>query len=221
MKNIRVMMAFSNMLFSEGLSRILAEDSSITVTEILKNGEICSAERLESSKNDIVLTDFTTLYNSMPCLDSAADMPAVILLDTNCGKENIISAVLKKKVSGVLLGDASVALLKKAIRAVASGEVWIDNKTTKNLIRGINAIGGEKSALLTEREKEIAALTGEGYRNKEIAHKLNIGEPTVKTHLHRIFQKLNIKTRGELITYAIKNAELNAFNRERSGTTGY
>ena len=55
------------------------------------------------------------------------------------------------------------------------------------------------------------ALIGEGFRNKEIAQKLNISEPTVKSHLTRIFQKLNVRTRSELISYAVKNNELAPF----------
>jgi DNA-binding NarL/FixJ family response regulator len=49
-------------------------------------------------------------------------------------------------------------------------------------------------------------LIGQGYRNKEIANKLYISEPTVKTHLQHIFQKLGVKNRSQLITFAIKNS---------------
>jgi DNA-binding NarL/FixJ family response regulator len=154
--------------------------------------------------------DFTTLYNGLTDLeglDTEKKHP-FILLDTNCGKDNIVSAILKKKVSGVLLGDSGSALLKKAIRAVARGDIWIDKTTVKNLLYGIKALDKDKTATLTTREKSIVDLVGKGLRNKEIAHRLHISEPTVKTHLYRVFRKLNIRTRSELITYAIKKNDM-------------
>ena len=110
----------------------------------------------------------------------------------------------------MLLGNSNSSLLVKAIKSVAKGEVWIDKQTFKNLLNGINALGKEGPVALSGREKEVVALIGEGFRNKEIAYKLHISEPTVKTHLNRIFQKLNVRTRGELISYAIKNSDVNS-----------
>jgi DNA-binding NarL/FixJ family response regulator len=109
----------------------------------------------------------------------------------------------------VLLSNSRPVLLSKAVRSVAKGEIWIDKQTFKNLLNGINALSKDKDSRLTDREKEIIFLTGEGFRNKEIAKRLNLSEPTVKTHLSHIFQKLNIKTRAELISYAIKNSDIN------------
>jgi len=100
--------------------------------------------------------------------------------------------------------------MKKAIRAVANGDVWIDKKTVKSILDGVNVLGSETVDTLTDREKEIVSLTGTGFRNKEIAHRLHVTESTIKTHLHNVFQKLGIKTRAELITYAIKNEEISS-----------
>jgi DNA-binding NarL/FixJ family response regulator len=205
--SIRVMLAFSNRIFSEGIGKILGDDNDIVIIEVLTPGGEYTLERWKAMKPDVVLTDLTSLYNSFPEFKSGIDMP-FILMDTNCGKENIVSAILKKKVSGVLLSDSDSSLLSKAIRAVAEGDTWIDKQTVKNLLFGINALTKEKTATLTVREKGVVSLIGKGYRNKEIAQKLNISEPTVKTHLHRIFQKLNIRNRSELITYAIKKNDM-------------
>lgn len=205
---IKVMVAFSNMLFSSGICNLLDGTRDISVVSVLKSDEVYDPEKLGSSDCEVVITDFTSLYNTFPGLEKADKRPAFILVDTNCGEDNITTAVLRKKLNGVVPCDADTEHLKKAIKAVAEGQIWINNETVKNLINGINAIGPAKTSILTNREKEVVALTGEGYRNKEIAQRLNIGEPTVKTHLHNIFQKLNIKTRSELITYAIKSEEM-------------
>jgi DNA-binding CsgD family transcriptional regulator len=57
----------------------------------------------------------------------------------------------------------------------------------------------------------VVGLVGQGYRNREIAEKLCISEPTVKTHLQRIFQKLDIQNRPQLITFAIRNQAAESF----------
>ncbi|OGP23649.1 MAG: hypothetical protein A2X99_12095 [Deltaproteobacteria bacterium GWB2_55_19] len=207
---VKVMLAFGNMVFSEGVSRILEPERDVRVVEAVVPGEACTVEKLHSLSIDILLTDFTTLYNQFPDIESGSRSFHIILLDTNCGRDNLVAAILKKKISGVLLGNSNPSLLVKAIKSVAKGEVWIDKQTFKNLLNGINALGKEGPVALSGREKEVVALIGEGFRNKEIAYKLHISEPTVKTHLNRIFQKLNVRTRGELISYAIKNSDVNS-----------
>lgn len=214
--DVKVMLAFGNMVFSEGVARILEPEREIKTAEALVPGEVCEVEKLQSLGIDILLTDFTTLYNQFPDIETGSRTFHIILLDTNCGRDNLVAAILKKKVSGVLLSNSNPALLVKAIRSVAKGEVWIDKQTFKSLLNGINALGKDGSVSLSGREKEVIALIGEGFRNKEIAYKLHISEPTVKTHLNRIFQKLNVRTRGELISYAIKNSDVNKLSKHGS-----
>jgi DNA-binding NarL/FixJ family response regulator len=211
--SINVIIAFNNMLFAKGVCNILENVDDIKIVDVLKAGAKCSQERLESLNPDVVLVDFTTLYNAFP--NAEMTRTGFVLLDTDCGTDIIVSAILTKKLSGVLLSDATPALLTKAVRAVAKGEVWIDKTTVKNLLYGINAIRKTQTAGLSNREREIVALIGEGYRNKEIASKLCISEPTVKSHLQHIFRKLDIKNRSQLITFAIKNQELASFFRDR------
>ena len=208
--SIKLMIAFSNLLFSEGISKIVEDEKEITVVKILDPGSKVSAELWADIKPDVVLVDFTSLYNGLTELEGLGPdkKHPFILLDTNCGKENIISAILKKRVSGVLPGHSGARHLKKAIKAVAKGDIWIDKATVKNLLHGIKALNDDQAATLTPRERGVVELIEKGLRNKEIAQKLHISEPTVKTHLYRIFRKLNIKTRTELITYAIKKSDM-------------
>src|SRR3989304_8020155 len=122
--SIKVMLAFSNKIFSEGIGMVLAVEKDLRVVEVMTPGVEYAPEMWQSINHDVVLTDFTSLYNSFPELKTAKKLP-FILLDTGCGKENIVSAILKKKGRGVLLSDSDSALLVKAIRAVAKGDIWI------------------------------------------------------------------------------------------------
>jgi len=213
---IKIALAFSNSLFSEGISKLLEDDRDLSLTTIVSCTE-CDIKKLEAKGINMVLTDFMTLYNGFAGIEAQGRKAHFILLDTNCGMENIVAAVLKKKINGVLLSNATSVLLKKAIRAVAKGDVWIDKKTFKNILQGINAIDKDVRTSLSSRETEIVQLIGKGYRNKEIAHKLHISEPTVKTHLSRIFQKLSVKSRTELISYAVKNNDMAPFPTYSAG----
>lgn len=201
---IKVSVAFSNNLFSLGVCGLLEGVSSVAVTDLIECCAGCTPERLEGLHDNILLVDLTTLYNTLPSPEEVKRWPRVVLLDTNCGKENILTAIMKKKLYGVLPVDADSEQLMRMLEKVAMGEVWIDNKTVKDIIDGVNTMYRGECDSLTNREREIVALIGEGYRNKEIAKKLHICEPTVKTHLYRIFQKLNIKNRSELVAIAIK-----------------
>jgi two-component system nitrate/nitrite response regulator NarL len=107
-------------------------------------------------------------------------------------------------------------LLLKSIRKVQAGELWLDRKTTADVIRRLSkkgpapaAAGGarlgirEQGAALSTREREIVVLVAQGFKNKEMAERMFISEQTVKNHLHNIFDKLGVSDRLELALYAI------------------
>jgi DNA-binding NarL/FixJ family response regulator len=129
--SIRVAIALSNMLFAEGVRRFLDPDKDIEVVDVFKVRTGCE-EKVRSSKPDIVLVDFLTLYN---CFTSALPngKTRFILLDTACGEENITSAVLSKGVSGVLPSNSSASSLKRAVKTVAGGELWLGKRLGSNL----------------------------------------------------------------------------------------
>ncbi len=205
---VKVLLAFSNHIFSEGIARLLSDDSDIE-TDYLDNGTD-KVESLESYDADVVLLDFITLFNTFTDV-MPTNKTSFLLVDTCCGDEIIVSAFLTSKVAGILMGDTATELLRRAIHSVYEGEIWVDKKTVKNLLTGLGSIkDADNSAKLSAREKEIVALVASGYRNKEIGLKLCISEPTVKTHLYRVFQKLGISNRPQLVVYAMKNQILEA-----------
>lgn len=213
--SINVVIAFSNNLFAEGVSRLIEDMKGVEVVDILRPGKRYPPKKLEALTPNVIMVDFISLYNAFADVDTTK-MKGFLLLDTDCGRDNIVSAILTKRVSGVLMGGATVAPLKDAVQAVASGEVWMDRAVVKNILYGVNALNRERTEVLSEREKEITALIGQGYRNKEVAQKLCICESTVKAHLHRIFQKLDISNRTQLITFFMKNQDVTNFFSSRT-----
>jgi DNA-binding NarL/FixJ family response regulator len=113
---------------------------------------------------------------------------------------------------GLVYREQSPDILEKAIRFVHSGEVWIDRTTTANALLSLRqdtpAPVVDPSLLhiatLSDREREIIFLIGEGLKNKDIAARLFISEATVRNHLSSIFAKLHVSDRLELVIFAFR-----------------
>src|SRR3546814_210445 len=125
----------------------------------------------------------------------------VIFMTVHIRPEQTLEAI-KLGVDGVVLKDSDPNELLSCIQQVMSGNKSIAPFVMEQaLVHSISAPPSEANALaaLTERELEIAGLIRAGLRNREIASRCGLTEGTVKVHLHSIFQKLNIKSRSELI----------------------
>ena len=125
--NTKVMIAFSNMIYSEGVKNLLegtagSGPADVFTTCVLKTGT-GPYETIETFGPDVILVDLITLYNEFGETGQAPGM-RLILFDTGCGPGVIAAAVAAKGLKGVLTGSSTPLLLKKAISAVAKGGVW-------------------------------------------------------------------------------------------------
>jgi len=91
--------------------------------------------------------------------------------------------------------------LIEALRAVAAGDIWMPPSVQSRLAA---RMGEPEPEALTSREREIVRHVALGFRNAEVAERLDIAEVTVKAHLNRIFQKLRVRDRVDLARYAIR-----------------
>jgi len=95
--------------------------------------------------------------------------------------------------------------LKKALRTIQEGQVWIDNRKVKAMIQHAeSAMALNQDANFSRKEREIIILISRGLMNREIAEQLCISEQTVKTHISRIFRKVNVSRRSQLVPFALK-----------------
>jgi DNA-binding NarL/FixJ family response regulator len=137
--------------------------------------------------------------------------PAVILLDST-DRELVVDA-FRGGARGVFCRGYSFNALPKCIRRVHEGQIWVSNLELEFLLELVITLRPLKSqqtggmALLTPRERDVVRLVAEGMRNREIAPKLNLTEHTVRNYLLRIFDKLGISSRVELVLYALSGAE--------------
>jgi DNA-binding NarL/FixJ family response regulator len=110
---------------------------------------------------------------------------------------------------GIFNRRDSLPQLLRCLQAVHAGQIWAGSKeleyvlnvlTNQSSIRVVNAKGEQ---LLSEREQQVVAMIAEGMTNKEISRQLRISEHTVKNHVFRIFDKLGISSRVELLLYVL------------------
>lgn len=138
---------------------------------------------------------------------------AQVLLVDSYDRELVVSA-LRSGVRGIFsINEANLRLLCKCILRVAAGQLWLNTEQLDYLVdlisevpslRVLNSTGNR---LLTPREEQVVALVAEGFSNRQIAGELNLSEHTIKKYLFRIFDKLGISTRVELVLYAFNNGD--------------
>ena len=134
-----------------------------------------------------------------------SNINCVLLLDED-NREVVIEAFRSGAV-GVCERNKSYSQLVKCIRCVSRGQVWASSRQLRYVLealaQGLSPLVSDSKGemLLSRREHEVASKVAEGMRNREIAELLCVSEHTVKNHLFRIFERLGISSRAELILY--------------------
>lgn len=209
-KQINILIQLNSSLISEAIRELL--------TKGLDGCLVAACRRsTEDFRPDVILVDINTLTQE---LSSQYPEAKVILIDTGVKKESIVSALLCYKIFGVISTDMDTCLFQQVLDVVCKGEIWIDNSTIKELLHNSEVISKKgKMRTFSRREKEVTEGVCQGYSNKEIASRLCISEQTVKAHLNKVFRKLNVASRAQLITCIMEipnfSSNLNGLNHYR------
>lgn len=205
---MRIVLVDDENLVRAGLRMILESDPRIDVVGECADGRSAVSMVAELSP-DLVLMDIR-----MPVMDGLAASEAIlraspeqkILVLTTFNTDDMVLSALRMGASGFLLKDTPPAELMEAINQVAAGRTMLSESVTRQLI----AVAGsrpestrrnaalERLAVLTEREREIAAAMARGSSNQEIAEELFISLATVKTHIGRVLDKLDADNRVQV-----------------------
>jgi DNA-binding NarL/FixJ family response regulator len=140
------------------------------------------------------------------------EIPKVLLVDS-CDRELVLSA-FRSGARGIFpITDANVRLLCKCLLRVAAGQIWANTEQLNFVmdliseVPSLRVLNSRGNSLLTPREEQVVALVTEGLGNREIARELNLSEHTIKKYLYRVFEKLGISSRVELVLYAVNNGD--------------
>jgi DNA-binding NarL/FixJ family response regulator len=206
---VRILLADDHPIFRDGVRRLLEQEDSVVIVGEASNGNEC-VNMLSKLKPDILLLDLR-----MPDKDGLAVLEEVnfeslgtrVIVLTATEDDNDVVRAMRLGARGVVLKQSATDLLLKSILKVQSGEIWLDNRMTAEVMRAFSKSSESgprrEKPLLSDREREIVQLVAQGFRNREIGEKLFISEQTVKNHLHNIFDKLGVSDRLELALYAL------------------
>jgi len=205
---IRILIVDDHPVVREGIGSMLKREPDFKIVGEATNG-LEAIEKVRELSPDIVLMDLR-----MPELDGVeamirirAEKPEVkfIILTTFSDDEYIFRGIAAGA-RAYLLKDAPRAELFSAIRTVSKGESQIQPVVASRVLDKLAELSKKPPAAetLSDRETEVLKLMAKGVSNKELADQLSITQSTVKTHITSIFQKLNVTTRTEAVTTALR-----------------
>lgn len=205
---VGVLLVDDQELVRSGLRRILRrKDGFEVVGECADGSEVPAA--VESLRPDVVVMDLRMRdvggIEATRRLRAAPDAPPVLVL-TTFDDDELLSGALRAGASGFLLKDSPAEDLIRAVRTVARGNALLDPAVTGRVLDAYRSSPtngtGPDPERLTSRELDVLRLIGRGLSNGEIAEELVISEVTVKSHIGRIFTKLDLRDRAAAIVYA-------------------
>lgn len=214
---IKVLVVDDEHLVRGGLKMILDAQPDIEVVGEAADGvqAVAAAKALDP---DIVLLDVQMpVMNGLDAAKEILDLPdrqPKVIMITTFDLDQYVHTAIAAGASGFLLKDTRAEVLADAVRTVAGGEALVAPSILRRLIAHHTAPAASPSdagrALarlheLTERETEVFRLLGRGLSNQEIARELWISESTVKTHITRLFAKLEVRDRAQAVVLAYES----------------
>jgi two-component system, NarL family, nitrate/nitrite response regulator NarL len=213
--SVRVLIVDDHGIMRAGLRMLLESQPGLVVV-----GEAATcAEAVAlatSTQPDVIVLDLDlggeNAITSMPTLQRVAPDTRILVL-TGVRDPEVHRQAIRQGALGLVMKEKAVETLLHAIMQVRAGEVWLEPTMIARVLGELTRpqpapqVSAEAAniAKLTEREREVITLVGEGLRNKHIAARLYISEATVRHHLTAIFAKLGIADRFELAIYAYQH----------------
>ncbi|HEY9331783.1 MAG TPA: response regulator transcription factor [Streptomyces sp.] len=199
---LRIILADDHTVMRAGLVALLSSEPTVEIVGEAGNGR--EAVRLvERLRPDVALLDLR-----MPVLDGvgatleivAGEAPTRVLILTTYDTDADIERGVEAGATGYLLKDATREQLVEAIHSASRGETVLAPRVAQRLVARMRR---PVPVTLTARESEVLRAVADGLSNAEIGRRLFIGEATVKTHLLRIFAKLDVNDRTRAVVVAL------------------
>jgi two-component system, NarL family, nitrate/nitrite response regulator NarL len=212
---IRILMIDDHAVLRAGLRLIIESHRGMAVVGEAENRREALAA-IANETPDIILLDLDlgdeNGLDLLPDLIASVRDARIILL-TGLRDPEIQRRAILLGAMGLVSKQKAAETVIRAIQKVYAGEVWLDRAMIASILNDrVNpAVSPDQSvkalqiAKLTEREREVILLIGEGIKNRQIAERMYISEATVRHHLTSIFAKLGVADRFELVIYAFQH----------------
>jgi DNA-binding NarL/FixJ family response regulator len=212
---VRVVLADDQSLIRAGFRSILERAGDVEIAGEASDG-LDALAVVRRTRPDVVLMDVRMPRldgieaTAQICADPSLAGTRVVVVTTYEVDEYIYGA-LRAGASGFLLKDLEPDELRRAVRVVAAGEALLSPSVTRRLIGRFSGSAASPEYLdrlktrlgqLTQREREVVALVGQGLSNDEIAERLVISPMTAKTHVSRAMLKLDVRDRAQVVVFA-------------------
>lgn len=215
MSILRILLADDHVMMREGLKSLVNAQDDMEVVGEAGDGRD-ALQKTRELQPDIVVMDISMPeLNGIQAAERLKDcgLKAKVLVLTAYDDTGYLRQLLEAGASGYVLKKAAAEELVKAIRVVAAGGVYLDPTMAGKVVSGYVGKKKLRGALqggeLSEREEEVLRLVAWGYTNKEIAAYLTISVKTVETHKANLMEKLDLKSRSEVVRYALRRSWLN------------
>jgi DNA-binding NarL/FixJ family response regulator len=209
---IRIVILDNHALVRAGMRLLIENQQGMEV--VGEAGDLNEGlEIVADLKPDIILLELNIArqpdLNIIPSIINACEQARLILI-TDEEDSQVHQQAIEDGAMGLVFKTQKPETLIKAIEKVNAGEVWLERSMIAHVLSRfshnqhwtITNPEKESITLLSEREKEVIRLIGQGFKNKTISAQLNISETTVRHHLTSIYSKLRVSDRLELLVYA-------------------
>jgi two-component system, NarL family, response regulator NreC len=212
---IRILLVDDHAVVRSGLKMLLHTNPELEVVGEASEGNEGIKKALKLKPNVVVMD--LSMPHGKDGLSATGElkkqMPEVnILILTMHDDEEYLFRAVQAGASGCILKSAPHDELMSAIESVANGNAYLHPAATKRLMEeylgSLKHGNNDTYNLISDREKEVLTLIAKGYSNKEIAEQLVISVKTVETHKGNLMEKLQMKTRPELVEFAVKKGLL-------------
>jgi two-component system, NarL family, nitrate/nitrite response regulator NarL len=212
---VRVLIAESTPLTGQLIKDALRRDRGLSITDTPSRSVVHDAaafqpdvvilsESLEGTagRGFEILTDLKTIVPSAR---------TIMMVDT--AERQLVVEAFRRGARGVFCRNQPMKMLTKCVHRVHEGQLWISDNQVESLLEALvdapttRLVNSRGAKLLTKREEQVVRWLVEGLTNSGIARELKISENTVKNYVYRIFNKLGVSSRVEVLLYALQNTQ--------------
>lgn len=206
-ETIRLVLAEDHSVVAEGIATMLSFEKDMEVLAIVDSGEAL-IDAVEAQRPDVALVDV-----HLAGMDGLAavreiqtrQLPTRAMALTMYTDEATVARSVSAGVAGYLPKNVGREELVRAVRAVASGKGFLHPDVTRPFLQRVGSTGPQNQAsALSAREQQVLEALADGMSTKRIAEALGLGEETVKSHLSRLYTKLEVSDRVQAVVAAMR-----------------